>query len=143
MPILLAVFLFLSTAHAGLGNVWSGTGFAETLKTKNECEWIEIRLIHTEDTLIIRGGGYLCDDLLAEYPYSTFEINNGRLYYQGEVTGEIEENKLHISALGGQYNLWLKIKDDGNLFYRELWSERTDFLWIEGTLESSPIHDSK
>lgn len=132
-------FLLFFLGHplwAAPSGQWTGTGFAETVKKKWDCQLIEMRLLESENKLILRGGGYACGELQAEYPYSIFLLENGKVIYEGDEVGEYTDKTLHLRYDGGQYNLWLKVQENGQLFYRELWADRQDFLWIEGILNS-------
>ena len=133
---ILLLFLFSLSSFANWNLQIEGEGESSTLRGETPCEWIEMRFRQPGPSeFIIRGGGYKCGMIEAEYPYSTFKIENGKLVYQGKIHGEISEDRLHLTAEGGQYNLWVMKKNDGQYFYRELWADRNDFFMVEGDLD--------
>lgn len=144
-PRLFLTFLFLIIASASASGFaadwaadwtgeWAGSGSAISNSYERQCEHIEMRLLQEEDEFTIRGGGYQCAELSAEYPYSVFTIQGQELIYEGQKVGVLSEKGLHLSYENGQFNLWLTLQEDGSLFYKERWKQGEDFLLIEGKI---------
>ncbi|WP_155897243.1 hypothetical protein [Bacteriovorax sp. BSW11_IV] len=95
------------------------------------CEMLEIRFIHEGDKLILRGGGYRCGDIQAEYPYSVFNVVDGELIYHGDKVGYISEHKLSLQYEEFSLNATMV---DGLLYYNELWQSNEDYFQVLGML---------
>jgi hypothetical protein len=115
--------------------IWVGKGRSTTQSSKLDCEWIEIRYLRPSSSkLIQRGGGYVCGDIQAEYPYATFGLIGEDIIYDGHRVGRLTDDLLHISTAGEQYQLWLMKKTEDEIFFRELWADGEDFFMVEGKL---------
>ncbi len=82
----------------------------------------------------MRGGGYRCGEIQAEYPYSTFKIVEGGLYYQGEKVGNIGEDFFSLEY--EEFSLNIKYMN-GYVDYNELWQDESDYFQVLGTLEAN------
>jgi len=114
---------------------WRGTGHYKNPKKEGDCTSVEMRFDHRGETLILRGGGYTCGEIVAEYPYSKFKIDGSFIYYEGEQVGLISKDSLSIVYWSQGYQLHLFLKEDGSMSYTEMWTDGTaDFLKIKARL---------
>ncbi|CBW27936.1 putative exported protein [Halobacteriovorax marinus SJ] len=129
----LIAFLLMSSSFAGLTGKWSAGGFFDYNNRSGECKEIFMQIKQTDKKLYILDGGYICSDIQASYPPSSFNIVDGALYYFGEKVGEVTENEINLNYENGVYGLSLK-KIGTELIYKESWDDGEDYLLIEGKL---------
>ncbi len=84
---------------------------------------------------MILDGGYICADIQASYPPSSFDIVDSELFYRNQRVGTITKDKIEISYLDGVYNLSLNIID-GEILFTESWKDAEDFLTIESKMKT-------
>lgn len=120
-------------AHSIGTGQFHGQGQAFYNGRKIKCDFIEIRFIELESQFILRGGGYKCGDIQAEYPYSSFKKMNGRLYFENQFVGTIDQD--NVSLFFEEFKLKLN-KHGENLSYHEHWKDADDELLIVGTLKA-------
>lgn len=129
------LFLLLSlNTFAIPSGVYSNEGTAILNGREMSCDMVEIRFIHENEKFTLRGGGYRCGEIQAEYPYSVFQINNGELYYQGEKVGYIGDD--YFSLAYEEFSLDIKFENN-HIYYNELWQDGEDYFQVLGELEAN------
>lgn len=131
-PLTFLALLFSNNAFA-LSGEFNGPGNALYNGRVIQCDFIEMRLADPSETqFILRGGGYKCGAIQAEYPYSVFEREGNNLIYEGQEVGVVSENSLRLAL--GEFSLELKLNESSKLHYKETWDDGQDQLIIEGEL---------
>jgi hypothetical protein len=128
------LFLFSISSLANFSGKWSARGYFESDRKEGECKEIFMQFKKTSKKFMILDGGYICGDIQASYPPSSFEIVNNSLIYFGEKVGVISKDLIEINYLDGVYKLSLKAKD-GQVFFNETWQEDSDYLFINSKLK--------
>lgn len=134
---LITFFLILTSVQtfaANLTGTWSGPGVSQTAQSYRECSEVFFRLEETPTELKILNGGYVCQDLQAEYPFSVFEKKESELLYKGEVVGSYTDTGFILDVPEEFYRLQVDLVD-GQLQTQEIWDDSQSFLKIFGMLE--------
>lgn len=134
MKIILS-FLFTFSCLASFTGKWSGEGYYQSPKRIGECSEVFMQFEQTKEKLSIIDGGYICGDLQASYPPSSFKIENGSLFYFGENVGTIRNGEINIRYEDGLFHLNLrKVKDQ--IIFQENWDDGEDHLYISSKMDS-------
>ena len=132
--LVLTLLASLPLAAQEFHGVFSGAGMAKQPSGVSRCSHIEMRFLNeAPEHFTIRGGGYQCGPLLAEYPYSRFERRGEKLFYEGREVWEINDKQLELWDEDGIFYLTIRYDAD-QLKYFEMWEEGGDFLTIMGNL---------
>jgi hypothetical protein len=113
--------------------VWTGKGEGQTPKRSFKCDDVEMRVHIQDDKMILRGGHYNCTGLSAEYPYSTFKINNGNLIQKDKIVGSIDAQTILLKSPADGFELTLNLYK-GKLYFTESWIEGENYLIIGAEL---------
>lgn len=128
------LFFCAQLTYADISGYWSGQGLAKTPSYSQGCSNVFFKLSLTEEKFKIQEGGYNCNGLNAEYPYSVFNVVGPLLYYKNEVSGLIKDGEILIYSKDDGFSLRFKIASDGLLEVTEEWREGDDFLIIKSEL---------
>lgn len=129
------VFIFSISIFANFSGKWSAEGFYESNRNDGKCREVFLQLKQTKNSFKILDGGYICGEIQASYPPSSFDIINNELFYRNEKVGMVTDEDIRISYLDGVYNLSLS-KVDGEILFTESWKEAEDFLNINAKLKA-------
>ncbi len=130
---LIIAFLLTFSCLANFNGKWSGEGFYQTPKTVGKCLEVFMQFKVTKDRFSILDGGYICGEIQASYPPSSFKVLNGELFYLGENVGTISENEININYDNGIYHLRL-VKENGEIRFQENWDDGEDYLSISSKI---------
>ncbi|WP_372653480.1 hypothetical protein [Halobacteriovorax sp.] len=133
MKILIS-FLFTISCLANFTGKWSASGYYKTPKRVGECLEVFMQFEVTKEKFSIIDGGYICGDLQASYPPSSFEIEEGSLYYYGENVGSITDSEINIRYEDGLFHLNLR-KAEGQVIFQENWDDGEDYLSISSKMD--------
>ncbi|MFG1499610.1 hypothetical protein ABMA70_05315 [Halobacteriovorax sp. XZX-3] len=131
---LITLLLFTQLSFASIGGKWIGEGVAKTPKSTQKCSQIYFKLFYDASKFKIQEGGYNCNGLSAEYPYSVFEVRGPLLYYKGEVSGFINNDELTIYSKEDGFTLRFYFVAEDEVEVSETWQEGSDYLTIKSTL---------
>lgn len=128
----------LALLLAGFTGQFQGSGTAITPRRSRACREIFLELEERTDRLLLKQGGYICEDMQAGFDPATFLIRQGRLFYQGADVGSISGERLELSyedsAEGYTYELTLT-RQGPQLGYEERWIENgAKALVVKGNL---------
>lgn len=132
----IALFTTLISLNAfafNFSGIWTGIGEGQTPKRTFKCSDVEMRVHIEKNKLILRGGHYNCEGLSAEYPYSTFNIQNGELIQEDKVVGSIDEQTILLKSPADGFEMTLNLYK-GKLYFTESWIEGEKFLVIGAEL---------
>lgn len=129
-------FIFVSAEAfpANLTGTWSGPGVSQTGQSYRECSEVFFRFEESKTQLKILNGGYICQDLQAEYPFSVFEKKDNQLLYKSEVVGSYTKSGFVLDVPEEFYRLKVELVD-GELQTQEVWDDSQSFLKVFGMLE--------
>ncbi len=113
---------------------WVGSGHAVTHRQARHCDLIVFELEESEDSFHIHFGGYRCEDLVAEYPSSSFVKSSGQLLYAGQEVGHYGPGFIKLQVPEEFYQMQLHLQD-GQLTFTETWDDGRSFLKVEGQLK--------
>lgn len=133
MKILIS-FLFSISCLASFTGKWSGEGYYQTPRYVGKCSEVFMQFELTKDKFSIIDGGYICGELQASYPPSSFKIVDGELLYFGESVGTISEDEINLNYDNGIYHLRL-VKENGQVRFQESWDDGQDHLFISSKLD--------
>ncbi len=131
---LISLLLFTQLSFASIGGKWLGAGAVKTPKATQECSEVYFRLFYDEKKFKIQEGGYNCNGLSAEYPYSVFDVKGPLLYYKGEVSGLINNDELTIYSKEDGFSLRFYFVAEDEVEVTESWKEGSDYLIITSKL---------
>ncbi len=135
MKLIFLSFILSFSALANLNGQWSGIGSFYTDKNKGDCNDIFFDLVEDQDYFKIKTGGYTCEEMSAEYPFSKFKKSGKDLLYFGKKVGIITRDGVVLEYYDGIYKLILKVKDK-KIDFSEEWKDGDDYLIISGKLNN-------
>lgn len=135
--LILTLFFIFSAAQtlaANLTGSWSGPGVSQTAQSYRECSEVFFRFEESPTQLKILNGGYICQDLQAEYPFSVFEKKDGKLLYKNEIVGSYTKMGFVLDVPEEFYRLQVDLVE-GELQTQEIWDDSQSFLKVFGMLK--------
>lgn len=122
----------VASAASGINSfsgVWSGPGQAimspgDSSEKQRACSEIAIHLEQKPQSIELRAGHYLCQDLQAEYSAASFSIDGSDLIWNGKKVGTIYPHEIQITYVDPADNVTFKLSwslGQENLDYKEQW----------------------
>ena len=125
-------------ALPSLTGTWQGHGTAFTHRRARSCEQVAFDLEDTEDLFHIHFGFYACEDLVAEYPPSTFIKTEGHLLFAGQIVGSYDAHSIELHLPEEFYHMQLRLKNH-HLSFSEFWDDGQSHLKVQAQLYKNPI----
>jgi len=133
MKILILSLFITLPAFANFNGQWQGEGHFESKKNKGLCHDIFFEFSEDQNSFKIKNGGYNCEEMSAEYPFSIFKKKGDQLLYNGEIVGYRKNDVLYLEYYEGLYKLKV-IKNEDIVHFSEEWNDGDDYLTISGKL---------
>ena len=139
--VILFSLVFSAIGYCEFNGDYLGDGYTQMLISgkKRRCQKIYLSLVQKTHSLIIKDGGYFCEDMIATYDEVFFELVDNKLYYQDKLVGSINKNKLNLVVFdqsdNSLFNLLLE-KTKHKLKYQEMWYQHeVPQMKLEGLLK--------
>lgn len=128
-----------------LSGDWLGSGQSVMRPNSDEpkarpCSEIGFQFRQTENEFKILNGYYLCQDLSAEYPPASFQIQNKEIFYRGQKIGAVSEDGAititwYDASDDSTFLLNLKLSNSALIYHEEWFQSGVSQLIIRGSLE--------
>lgn len=133
--LILSLFLLSDVYAARFNGIWSGPGEALGSSRDRQCNEVFFQLEESDEEFKILYGGYTCEDMQAEYPFSTFQKFAGFLIYKEQMVGTYTENTLELNVPTEFYRLKLELNEQGQMSSVESWDDGSSFLIIQSQMQ--------
>lgn len=132
ISILGIALLFCTDLYAARFNgVWSGAGEALGNRRDRQCHEVFFQFEENAEELKIIYGGYTCEDMQAEYPFSTFQKFSGFLVYKEQMVGTYTANSFELNVPSEFYRLSVELDDNDEMTSIESWDDGRSFLIVQ------------
>lgn len=130
------IFLLSNEVFAARFNgIWSGDGEALGNRRDRNCTEVFFQFEESAQELKIIYGGYTCEDMQAEYPFSTFQKVSGFLVYQEQLVGSYNSDSFELNVPSEFYRLKVELNDENEMTSIESWDDGSSFLIVQGQMK--------